>query len=107
MIPMPRKVMIAGHPWKILRKPARAMYFEGAKCRGLCIPDRYEIWLYRGLVLTAAQEYLVHELLHACVSSFVGNRNRMTEEVFVDGAAKPIVAMLRDNPRLVAYLTQK
>jgi hypothetical protein len=106
MIRMPRKIRIASHVWTIVRKPARGMYMEGESCRGLCVADKFEIWLFRDLGLAKAQEYLCHELLHACAYSFVTGK-AIKEEVFVTGMTLPFLSMLRDNPGLIAYLAQK
>lgn len=53
------------------------------------------------------RETLLHEVLHTC-TDIVGIDKEMTdetEEKVVNRLAPVLLAVLRDNPRLVAYLT--
>lgn len=107
MIRMPRTVKVGPHVYRILLKPARIMQDDGEGCNGFCHFDKNEIWLYRGLKLAKRQEFLFHELKHACGHSAFFGRKLMVEETYVRHMAPAVLAMLRDNPPLVTYLLQK
>jgi hypothetical protein len=107
MIPLPRRVKVGPHVYRILRKPARVMQADGEGVNGWCHFDKAEIWLFQGLNRTKSQEFLIHELTHAAGHSAFLERKLMTEETFVRHIAPAFLEVLRENPRLVAYLTQK
>jgi hypothetical protein len=107
MIPLPRRVKVGPHVYRVLLKPARVMQADGEGVNGFCHFDKAEIWLFRGLKAAKRREFLLHELKHAAGHSAFHERKLMTEEAFVRHMAPAMLAMIRDNPALVAYLTQK
>lgn len=107
MIRMPRKVKVGPHVYSILLKPARIMQEDGEGVNGWCHFDKNEIWLFAGLKLAKRQEFLFHELKHACGHSAFCGRKLISEEAYVRHMAPVVLEMIQENPKLVAFLTQK
>ncbi len=107
MVRMPGTVKVGPHTYKILRKPAAAMTLNGEAANGFFLADRAEIWIYRGLNRAKRREFLLHELLHACVEPFFHTRKVCTEETFVRHCTPNLLGILQDNPKLVEFFTQK
>jgi hypothetical protein len=101
----PTVVKIGGHEYRIIRKTKAEMKRDHEGALGICDFDGLCIYICKGMRKTKAQEVLLHEIAHACTyPSLVAKRH--SDEEFVDGVADKLAAMLRDNPDVVAYLTE-
>ena len=67
---------------------------------GRCDPDKQRIWIEDGQPIESEQDSVLHEILH-CVEHSMGLD--VPEEV-VRGFATGLLAVLKDNPRLITYL---
>lgn len=74
---------------------------------GRCDEDREIIWIWDGLNPMVQRKTLLHEVLHAAgyISDVHGNE-RTTVEAHTCAIAEPLLAILRNNPELVAYLLE-
>lgn len=77
--------------------------------RGVCWPTNGLIYVEARLRPHAAREVLLHEALHACwVASNLHRTSAAPREEQVVGSLAPILLeVLRNNPALVRYLTEK
>lgn len=104
---MPETVKVGCHIYTILRRSRAQMPKEnGARLDGCCDFDNLHIYLRKGLRISKAKEYLLHEILHACTYPAL-NGKTLEDEEFVDKTAPILLQVLQDNPELVAYLTQR
>lgn len=54
-----------------------------------------------------ARSTLLHESLHACLRISEPDIDEEIEERFIAALSNPLLAMLRDNPQMVYYLTRQ
>lgn len=90
-------------------------YFVANKCSGFTVIDQHQIFLdpfYDGISL---RQNLWHELMHASIA-LAGGQNASEasrtkrsnkDDAFISPTASVLVNILRDNPRLVEWLTKK
>lgn len=92
---------------KIIGKRFTAQYVAGAPLddglNGECDSDKQQILVRDGQPLESEQDTLLHEVLHA-IDEAMGLK---LKEAQVKGAATGLLAVLKDNPALVAYLRRK
>ena len=103
---MPHTIKVGPHVYTVVRKTAVDM----PEVMGNSDFDKVEIMVRKGLRKSKAQEILLHELLHACTypsftGVYEGEEKLMTEE-FVNAVAPVLLQVLKDNPKLVEYLTK-
>jgi hypothetical protein len=70
---------------------------------GECDSDRQLILVREGQPLESEQDTVLHEILHA-IDEAMGLKMK---EAQVKGAATGLLAVMKDNPALVAYLKKK
>lgn len=98
---IPRTVKVGPHVYRVIRKSKEQMPDN----LGWCDFTELSIWLLRGMRLSKTREILVHELMHAaCYPTFCGEE-KFTDEEFVTATAPVWLSILRENPKLVEYLT--
>jgi hypothetical protein len=98
---IPRTVKVGPHVYRVIRKSKEQMPDN----LGWCDFTELSIWLLRGMCLSKTREILVHELTHAaCYPTFCGEEKFLDEE-FVTAVAPVWLNILRENPKLVEYLT--
>lgn len=73
---------------------------------GLCDFDGLKLYIKKGLKKSIAQETLLHEVLHACTSPLLNGEEQLSDEKFVTGVSPVLLQVMRDNPKLLEYLTQ-
>lgn len=92
---------------RVLGKRVTIEYCTGAPLddglNGECDVDRQRILVREGQPLESEQDTLLHELLHA-IDESMGLRMKESQ---VKGAATGLLAVMKDNPALVAYLRRK
>lgn len=98
---MPQTVKIGPHVYSIVRKSKRDM-----EDLGQCDFNNVQISIRKRLHLQKAMEVLVHEILHGCTYPSMAAVSNKTDEDFVDVTAPMLLQVLKDNPDLLAYLTQ-
>ena len=98
---IPRTVKVGPHVYKIVRKPRETMPDE----LGFCNFDELSIWLLRGMCLSKTREILVHELMHAAAYPTFCGVEKFSDEEFITATAPAWLNILRENPKLVDYLT--
>jgi len=89
---------------KVLGKRITISYLSGAPLddglNGECDVDKQQILIRDGQPLESEQDTVLHELLHA-VDEAMGLKLKESQ---VKGAATGLLAVLKDNPGLTAYL---
>ena len=70
---------------------------------GHCDPDQGIIALHAGQCVSAMRDSLTHEVLHAALAPL--NLDDELEERIVSTLSPTWLGVVRDNPRLVAWLT--
>lgn len=99
MIRLPATIKIGGVRWIVRGRRRLPGKFGETRIR------EAEILIWTGCPLGQQQDTLVHELLHACLSNVPHGLDDDGEESIVSALAPWLLAALRDNPALVAYLT--
>lgn len=103
MTGLPTRARIGPHTWHITRDPTGGLTGE-QNCNGVTVRERLAIVLADDLDPSYAREVLLHELLHACISSTM-DFGTDDEERIVRAMAPNLLDALRRNPRIVDYLT--
>jgi hypothetical protein len=92
---------------RILGKKFTVIYAAGAPLddglNGECDSDKQQILVRDSQPLESEQDTLLHEVLHA-IDEAMGLKMK---EAQVKGAATGLLAVLKDNPALAAYLRRK
>lgn len=99
---MPSTVKVGPHYYTILRLPKKRM--EGDL--GSCNFTTSTIRVRARLRLSKSQEILLHELLHATTYPSACDDKPMLDEAFVTAVTPLLLQTMKDNPELLAYLTQ-
>jgi len=101
---VPRKVRVSPFSFDVLE-------VHGLADAGSCRPDVESVLLAMDQAPGQKRDTLLHESLHAIVRQGFGSTfeavDKAFEEQVVSFFAPRILALLRDNPRLVAYLTER
>lgn len=102
--PLPKHLRIAGVRWQV-ESCTRGMLFEQHErdLLGVCMHHSCTIQILNTLRPDHSASVLLHEILHAVAES-VGHD---LDEEQVTAIANGLIAVLRDSPGLVAYLTQE
>jgi hypothetical protein len=96
----PERIEVIGKRFSV-EYPTGAPLDEGLN--GECDTDKQKILVRDGQPLESEQDTLLHEVLHA-VDEAMGLK---LKEYQVKGAATGLLAVLKRNPALVAYLRKK
>ena len=106
----PRIVRVGPHKYDIVFDKEACV---AANVVGVCLNDDARIILDPGLADTMKRETLLHELLHAVWYQTPLDRrydddapDSVGEEIVYTLASR-LLSLLRDNPKLVEYLTQE
>lgn len=103
--PLPTSVQVGPLTYRI--KPWKNRPADNAQAWGMCDKKRTVILLHKGLSRQRKREVLLHEVMHACFdSSGLTMKDNCPEEMVVNDLTFPLLGVLRDNPDLVAYLTE-
>ena len=104
--PMPKSVRVGAHVYSVLSTPADKMpKTDGRPECGTCRFDHLQILVKKRQKRTKQQETLLHEIIHSCTyPNLIGKK--VTDEDFVETTAPLLLQVLKDNPKLLAYLTQ-
>lgn len=105
----PKKIKLASQTWKIVWVPEPWEDDAGDVVLGECCTIRMEIRVCTSRPLAAQKETLLHELIHAIFSTFgltVPARGKAfdREEEVVSFLAEPMLMLMQQNPKLVAWL---
>jgi predicted SprT family Zn-dependent metalloprotease len=103
---IPHTIKVGPHVYSVVRKTGEEM----PEALGDTDFDANEIRIRKNMRKTKSQEIVLHELLHACTypsftGAYEGEEKLMTEE-FVNAVAPVLLQVLKDNPKLVEYLTK-
>lgn len=93
---------------RILGKPFKITYCQGAEPLsedqvGECDPDKQTILIRDGAPLESEQDTLLHEVLHALDEA----TDAKLKETQIKKIATALLAVLKDNSSLGAYLRKK
>lgn len=105
----PAKVKIVGKVYKVRVVTERAVGFDPGDY-GDCDNDNLVIRIVAGRSLENDQDTLLHEIIHAVEfqMGLDGEINKkVSAEQRVQGTATGLLAVMKDNPALVRYLTTK
>ena len=103
----PKSVRVGPHDFSVTLAPE----LSNAGASGLCGTDTQEVHVDMKLGPTVERETVLHELLHAVWGQtflsrrYPDNAGDSEGEGIIDELAPRILALLRDNPRLITYLT--
>lgn len=98
---MPRSVRVGHRLFEIVSWDASAAEAEGA--RGDCRDDPPVIRISNGLKPFDKAEVMLHEVFHACWRHLPSER--VSEEAAVTVLAENFAQVWRENPKLVAWIT--
>lgn len=89
-------------------KPFKVTYCQGSEPLsddqvGECDPDKQAILIRDGLPLESEQDVMLHEVIHALDEA----TDAKMKETQVKKIATALLAVLKDNPSLSAYLRKK
>ena len=76
---------------------------NGKLLNGLADSDGLDIQINKNLALETEQDILLHEVLHAVE----GQMGLDLQDTIIERLATGLLAVLKDNPRLVSYLRRK
>ena len=97
-----RKVRVSPYTYAVYDVP-------GLPDSGRCHPDHESIQLASQQADNQKRDTLLHESIHAIIaqgmSASLKELDKMLEETLVSFLAPRLLALMRDNPRLVEYLT--
>lgn len=97
--PFTYQVKVGGRAWDEAR-----IRESDASLIGHHAADTLTIAMQPGLAVGAAREVLLHEVMHACFNAAGQPISDDHEEDAVRTLAPTVLAALRDNPQLAAYL---
>lgn len=101
----PQTVYVSPYTWNIKYSKAEVLkhHPNGDAC-GSCDLESMTIAIDPGKSEDYARVTLLHEILHAAIRSSDPNIESDAEEMAVASMTGPLMACLRDNPEVVAYL---
>lgn len=105
----PRALRIGGARWKVRWSKKAVDRLARDKVSGGACSQRWLTIAVEPLPASpvAEREVLLHEVIHACVMASAVPWAEKTEERFVATVSPRLLEVLRDNPALVRYLTEK
>lgn len=104
-IEMPRSVRVGPWDWAVNDMSQADCIRSG--WIGSCYTAHLEIEVYPKLPTQKRAEVLLHEVLHACFEvANLKQHDTLTEEKVVNGLGMTLLSVIRDNPDLIAFLTQ-
>lgn len=98
---VPAKIRVGPHTYRVVQVPHGIL--EGAGSDGTCNPRHLTIGLDDNQPRSQKADTLLHELIHALLATVKLDED--TEEQICLALAPGLLALLRDNPNLVTYLT--
>ena len=109
---MPKEIKVGSQIFKVVsRDPANdGMLHEAV---GYSLDDENLIVLSSRLGESKKRQTLMHEVLHCLKFAFYAGHHPLTKDLdtwehfFIHLYEEPLVMVLRDNPELVKYLTEK
>jgi hypothetical protein len=103
---IPKTVKVGPHVYRIVKVSSSEM----PEALGDSDFDLMRIRVLKNLRSSKGKEVLLHELLHCCTyPSFTGAYEtdpKLDAEEFVNAVAPALLQLLRDNPDMVAYLSE-
>lgn len=100
---MPDTSKIGPHIYRLVRKRRADMpLIDGEKPNGYVDTNTLEIGILKGARRSKAQEWTVHEHLHAIWPAGFG-----FEEEIITELAPRLLQLLQDNSALIAYLAER
>lgn len=99
---LPNTVKIAGFEYQVKR--VAKLKVDGDQANGASDDDALTLELRKGMKRAKSQEFLLHEILHSCLYAVQGIDSD-TEEKFVTAISHRLLQVLKDNPKLISYLT--
>lgn len=102
---MPQSVKVGCHVYRVISTPAAQMpKTNGMPDCGYTKFNQLEILIKRSMRRSKTQEVLLHEIQHTCTyPDFIGKR--ALDEEFIDHVSPKLLAVMKDNPELMSYLT--
>jgi len=104
----PNTVLVSPYTWQIKWSKAAVLSFHpnGDAC-GSCDLSSMTIAVDPGKSEDYARVTLLHEILHAAIRSSDPNIESEAEEMAVASMTGPLLATIRNNPEVMAYLMAK
>jgi hypothetical protein len=96
---LPRRLRIGGGRWDVRVRRLRGKYGETQLNQSVVTldPDQSTV---------VARDTLLHEVLHAVIANTSLGLGRKAEERLIRTLSPQLLAVLRDNPQLVLFLTR-
>lgn len=104
----PRRIKVGPHDFKVLRSKAairKREWLHKEELYGETNLPAQEIIVHPTQGPSQLRDTVLHEVLHACAAVAGGPIPQEDEERFVRPVATVLLGVLRDNPKLVAFLT--
>lgn len=105
MAKCPGTIKINGFKWRILTSEAAWRRLGGDDCVGRTYNSQYTILAQPGV--SDVQEEagtVLHEVLHAVWKHAFSSSGEADQEGIVSAMELPLLSVIRDNPKLLAYL---
>jgi hypothetical protein len=109
---MPKQIKVGSQIFKVVtRDPANDGMLQEAV--GYSLDDQNLIVISNKLGESKKRQTLMHEILHCLKFAFYAGHYPLTKDLdtwehfFIHLYEEPLVMVLRDNPALVKYLTEK
>lgn len=100
---LPKNIAIGPHAWTVTEDTTGGLTGDQG-CNGLTIRERQAIVISDDLEPSYQREVLLHEVIHACLSSTM-EFGTDEEERLVRALAPQLLDALRRNPDFLGYLT--
>lgn len=103
---MPRLVLVGPHVYQ-LRFVSGLMHEDGTALLGQCLTDQLRIELEEDQPESLLRETVLHELVHAIAAQYSINEDGKEEEEWASALGVGMLAVLRHNPQLTAWIVSK
>lgn len=101
---LPDKIVICGYPYSA--EMVDRIEVEGGELCGEIDYFKLTLVIGEGQPPMHERATLMHEIIHG-IANHTGQIELRRNEAYIDAIAYSLVTLLRDNPDLVAYLTEK
>ncbi len=103
----PKKLRIGYAQYDVFVAPDLDVVLQESDLAGASNGNLHRILVRSDLPSAAKKETLLHEVLHQCLFMAGQENDTKVEERIVRAMAMVLIAVLRDNPALVTYLTSQ
>ncbi len=100
----PKRIKVGYENLEIVEDGERLIESEAG---GMFAPNSARIYVEPRQDYDYAKMALLHEVLHCCLHASGADTDKTIEEHYISVMSPVLLQVLRDNPHLVAFLTQK